>query len=139
MHTEDYTVKTERLQALMRQHAVGGIWLTENANIAWLTGGSRTYIDTSSQQGIASVVITPNQRYLLTTNIEAERLCTEENLADWEIVTEPWYSPGSALRKLTAGRRIAADRQAPDITDVSRDLIKLDRKSTRLNSSHANI
>jgi Xaa-Pro aminopeptidase len=125
MGDQEYLIKAERLRTLMQQRTVDAVWLTQNVNMAWLTGGKRTSIDTSSERGIASLLVTADQRYVITTNIEAERLRDEETFDGWEIVAEPWYASGTALNTLMGGLRVATDHQATEMLDVSKELIKL--------------
>jgi Xaa-Pro aminopeptidase len=122
---QEHTIKRERLLTLMQQHNVDALWLAQSANVAWLSGGNRVYIDTSAEQGVASVLVTPDQAYLITNNIEADRLKQEEGFAEWEVVADPWYKPGAALQSLTAGQRVAADHANPEFLNVSEDLIDL--------------
>jgi antitoxin VapB len=122
---DEYTTKHDRLMQLMEQHNVDAIHLAKSANVAWASGGKRVYIDIASEEGIASLLITRDRRYLLTNNIEAERLRTEEGFADWEIVAEPWYEQETQLQQLTKGMRLAADSATANAVDVGDNLIEL--------------
>ncbi len=122
---DEYAIKRERLQRLMAERGVDAILLARAANIAWLSGGKRAYIDTSSEQGVAQLLVTGDGRYVLTNNIEAERLRGEEGFSDWEILADSWYAPGGHLQRLTQGLRLGADGPGPDNVDLSADLIAL--------------
>jgi antitoxin VapB len=122
---DEWKIKHERLQHLMDRHNVDAVWLANSANVAWASCGTRPYIDTSSEQGVATLLVTRDQRFMLTNNIESERLRTEEGFADWEIMVEPWYETSRQPAQLVAGRRWAADRAAAGAVDVSDDLIEL--------------
>jgi antitoxin VapB len=122
---DEYTTKHQRLLALMDQHNVDAVWLSKSANVAWASGGKRPYIDITSEQGVATLLITRDQRYVLTNNIEAERLRTEEGFAGWEIVAEPWYKESKQPTHLPAGMRLAADRTLSNAIDVSDELVGL--------------
>ncbi len=125
MDTQEYATKRDRLQRLMEQQNADAVWLTQSANVAWLSGGNRSYIDAATDYGIASLLITPDQRYVLTNSIEGERLRREEGFADWEIVAEPWFETPARFTELTKGLRVMADRPFPNTIDVSSDLLSL--------------
>ncbi|HEX6291323.1 MAG TPA: M24 family metallopeptidase [Herpetosiphonaceae bacterium] len=125
MDTHEYTAKRERLHDLMRRHGADAVWLTQTANVAWLSGGNRSYIDATTDYGVAALLVTPDRRYVLTNTIEGERLRHEEGFADWEIVAEPWFQAPARFDELTKGMRVLADRPHPTAIDVSADLIKL--------------
>ena len=67
--------------------------LERAGSFAWATCGASSYINTASSNGLASVLITPTGRYILTTNIEAPRIGNEEGLAaqGWQVIATPWY------------------------------------------------
>jgi Xaa-Pro aminopeptidase len=123
---KEYEIKHGRLQTIMDARGVDAIWLTANANIAWLSGGQRSYIDLSSERGIASLLITRSGRYVLTDTIEADRLRNEEGFKDWEIRADPWYAPKMAVADLTQGLRVGVDgpRNALAEEDVSQEVIR---------------
>jgi Xaa-Pro aminopeptidase len=125
MDSQEYAIKRERLQRLLMQHNADAVWLTQTANVAWLTGGNRSYIDAASDYGVASLLVTPEQRYVLTNTIEGERLRSEEGFADWEIVAEPWFESPARFAELAQGLRVLADRPQPDTIDISQELIEL--------------
>jgi Xaa-Pro aminopeptidase len=77
MDLQEYANKRERLQRLLVQHNADAVWLSQTANVAWLSGGNRSYIDAATDYGIASLLITPEQRFVLTNTIEGERLRNE--------------------------------------------------------------
>ncbi len=66
---DEWKIKHEQLQHLMDRHNVDALWLTNTANVAWASCGGRSYIDTSSDQGVATLLVTRNERWVLTDNI----------------------------------------------------------------------
>ena len=59
---------------------VDGILLQRNSSFAWATGGSSAAINIASSTGEASLLVTPQNAYVITNNIEAARLEGEEEL-----------------------------------------------------------
>lgn len=71
--------KTQRLVELLDREGLGGVLLNAQHNFAWITGGASNAIDTSRENGAASIFVRRDgQRFLLANNIEARRLLDEE-------------------------------------------------------------
>ncbi|GAH30793.1 unnamed protein product, partial [marine sediment metagenome] len=66
-----------------------------------------------SESGVASLMITPKEKYVLTSNIEAQRILDEELRGqDFEMVRFPWYEPEGLrkeIMKIGSGMRIGSD------------------------------
>lgn len=90
---DEWQIKYERLQQLMERRQVDAVWLTNVANVAWASGGGRAYIDTTSDQGVATLLVTRDRRYLLTNNIEAERGCAPKKTS---AIGRSWPNPGTS-------------------------------------------
>ncbi len=101
--------KLSALRELMDRRGLDSIWLQRTSSFAWATDGAASYINTASTTGEASLLITRDRHYLLTNNIEATRLESEEHLKDqgWEFVLDQWYDPADAVARL--GGRTASD------------------------------
>ncbi|HEX3053665.1 MAG TPA: M24 family metallopeptidase [Aggregatilineaceae bacterium] len=84
--------KLDRVRALMDARRIDTLWLRRVENVAWITGGIDTAVNTASALGTASVVITQDDLQILTTVIEAPRLTLETDLeaVGFEIVAFPW-------------------------------------------------
>jgi Xaa-Pro aminopeptidase len=104
-------LKLARLYDLMETKNVDALCLSRASSFAWIAGGASSYINTASDYGAAQVLITKDQRSILTTNIEAPRIGGEEGLAaaGWEIVAEPWYEAPKALADRTADLTVGSD------------------------------
>lgn len=108
---DEVAAKLEQLRALMQARGVDALQLTSIANTAWLTAGAATYVDESVDTAACALLVTREHARVLTDPIEEPRLRAEERLdaLGFDLVVEPWYARGQALRTLTAGRRFAAD------------------------------
>jgi antitoxin VapB len=127
----DYTVekkeinlKIERILNLLEQRSLDALLLRRISSFAWATCGAASYINTAASEGVASLLITPKTRYLITNNIEAPRFEKEENLAKqgWDFQISPWHSANDQLAKLTHGLKLGADGAFVGATDLSADL-----------------
>ncbi len=123
--TPEQAVKLDRIRALLQRRGLNALLLTRAANIAWLSGGARVYVDVATDQGIAALLVTPAGRLLLTDNIEAPRLRDEEPLAPFGLVAHPWYEADDDIAALSAGLLVGADGPGPHRLDVSADLMGL--------------
>lgn len=124
---QELETKLEQMRGLLDAHKVDGLWLRLASSFAWATCGKSSYINTASSTGLASLVITRDHRYVLTTNIEEPRLAQEEGLlaAGWEFVADPWYGGGEKSGQLLGGLRLATDLSAPGAVDVSGPMARL--------------
>lgn len=111
----------------MGRHGLDAVVLSRSANVAWLSGGGRSYVNIAGEGGVASLVVTPRGRYLLTDVIEGERLREEEGFgyAGWEIIAEPWHEQRQRLSDLTAGLSVGTDRPGTEFADVGGDIARL--------------
>lgn len=125
MSSHEYEIKMQRVQQLIERAGVDALHLTQNASIAWLSGGGRSFVDIASDRGVASLLVKGEQCYVLTNNIEAARLRDEEHALDrFEMLIDRWYQPATQLSSLTDGLRLAADGPGAEV-DLSAELVAL--------------
>jgi len=114
-----------RARKLMANHGVGALWARDVATVAWLTQGVDVAVNTASSYGVASVLVTPQDAYVLTNTIEAPRLRAEDKLGDkgFKVQMEPWWSADylSVIHDIVpAGERIGSDAPvSPEMLDLS--------------------
>src|SRR5215211_4653003 len=113
------------LRELMDQRGVGALLLSSPANFAWYTGGADNRVDHSDPVGVASVLLTGEDSYIVTDNIEAPRM-REEQTPGMEILEHPWHgNPGPLLRDLTGGAAIGTDVLWANGQDLSAEIAPL--------------
>jgi Xaa-Pro aminopeptidase len=119
--------KLEIIRTWMIDHNIDGLYLQSAGSFAWATCGAASYINTASTNGLASLLITKDRQYLITTNIEAPRLEKEEKLLalGWEFHVTPWHASQTDLQKLSRGLNLASDGPYPGAVDLSTDLARL--------------
>ncbi len=119
--------KLDRIKDLLAKYGVNAVLLQRSSTFAWATCGGSSYINTATDYGVGSLLITPMGRYLITNNIEAPRFEQEEHLAaqGWEFKLAPWYETNDAVGKLTRGLKLAADSPYPGAIDLSGDFARL--------------
>ena len=117
--------RNQSLRALMKERDVGGLLLNHPANFAWYTGGADNRVDRGVPAGVASVLITEDEAYIVTDNIEAPRM-REEQTPSMEIVEHPWHEdPGPLLRELTDGAGLGTDGPSEHGKDLSAEIAPL--------------
>lgn len=126
------TSKLERLRRLLKRLDLDAALLQSAASFAWATDGASSYINLASTAGEASLLITAEDAYLLTNNIEAPRLEQEEGLAEqgWTFKIHPWYEQSAVIARLTEGMRVGADMGYPGAAGLSGPLSRLRAKLT---------
>ena len=71
--------KTERLIRVCFSEDLGGVLINSQPNFAWLTAGGRNGIDSSRENGVATLLVRRDgKRFLLANRIEMPRIMTEE-------------------------------------------------------------
>src|ERR687894_367645 len=114
------------LRELMDGHGVGALLLSSPANFAWYTGGADNRVDHGDPVGVASVLVTTDDAYVLTNNIEAPRM-REEQTPEMEVVEHPWHEeqPAALLSELTGGGNVGADFPSTSGPDLSAEISPL--------------
>ncbi|MGI9067155.1 MAG: M24 family metallopeptidase [Pyrinomonadaceae bacterium] len=84
--------KTERLVRLCSQENLGGVLINSQPNFAWLTAGGKNGVDSSRENGVATLFVRADgKRFVLANKIEMERIRTEElNGEDYEPLAFGW-------------------------------------------------
>ncbi len=122
MTTEtEFNIKLERIHKLRIQFNLDALLFRQSSNFAWVTCGASSCINRADSLGIASLLVTAANCYVVTNNIEAVRLMQEEGLAnqDWEFRVSPWHEQKDVISELTSGMKLGADTSFPNAIDIS--------------------
>ena len=116
-----------RLAALLERRGLSAVLLREHANFAWYTGGADSRVDHASALGVADLLVTADAAWVVTNNIEAERIRTEQ--APWaEVLSHPWHADGApTVRAAAGGGRLGCDVPYDGAADVSGDVAAMRR------------
>jgi Xaa-Pro dipeptidase len=90
------------LRELMDERGFGALLLSTPANFAWYTGGADNRVDHGDPVGVASVLLTRDDAYILTNNIEAPRM-REEQTPQMGVVEHPWHEESTELLRELSG------------------------------------
>ncbi len=121
------STKIGLVRTLMAEEGLDAILLQRVSSLAWATCGASTYVNMARSNAEVSLLITHDQQYLLTNNIEATRLEKEEQLASqgWNFHITPWYEQGADLAGLADGKKLGSDYYFPGTVDVSIEVAHL--------------
>lgn len=112
---------------LLAENDLDALLIQRVSNFAWLTCGGASYINTADEAGVASLLITPDNRYLITNNIEAPRFRIEEKLEEqgWDFEVSQWHEAGDVVEKLSKGLRLGTDGFRSQGKDLTSELLRL--------------
>jgi antitoxin VapB len=118
--------KLEIIRSWMAARNLGGLYLQSAGSFAWATCGASSYINTAATNGLASLLITQDHQYLITSNIEAPRLEKEQHLVaqGWEFQVSPWHA-NLTIEELSRGLTLGSDGPLTGALDMSADLARL--------------
>jgi antitoxin VapB len=117
----EFEQKMAAAEALLRSQHLDALVLKRVSSVAWATCGAPTHVNTAAETGVATLVIKPSERHLITSRIEAPRLEMEEGLArqGWTFHVGNWYEGDKALAQLTVNGRAGADVPLPGMADLA--------------------
>ena len=101
--------KLARTREFMRARGLDAILLSRADDFAWITCGGNSRCVSTTDVGVASVFVTLDSQFVITPNVEAERL-KQETLAHveptgvFEFAVHPWFeSPVEAFGQMYGG------------------------------------
>lgn len=91
--SEEVQFKLARVRGMMRDSDVAAALLKTQANFAWLTAGGLNSVGVATELGVTSILVTPDEHYLISNATEASRTMEEEGLAELEfkLLTFEWF------------------------------------------------
>jgi antitoxin VapB len=125
---EEIGVKTERVRRFMEERGLSAVALGTQASFAWITAGGDNHVGLGSEGGVATVVITPSGRHVVTNAIEGPRMEDEEIAGlGFELHVHPWHNEGpeTTVARLASGGTIAADGSLPGAVNLASDIARL--------------
>jgi Xaa-Pro aminopeptidase len=124
---DETTAKLSLLRNLATRYSLDAILLQRVSSIAWATSGASAYVNTACTKAEVSLLITNENHYLFTNNIEAPRLDKEEMLGQqgWNFQLTPWYENSLRTHPLAKGLKLGADDYYPGAEDLSTEMAHL--------------
>ena len=122
-------VKFTKVRALLKEKNLDAALISSQSNFSWLSDGGRGHVALASEASVASFFVTLDEIYLVTNNIEAQRLRYEElgNL-DCQIREYPWYDDSQRdeiIQQLCSGKRVGAEVPMDGAVNIAGELAEL--------------
>ncbi|PSB55839.1 hypothetical protein C7B61_21030, partial [filamentous cyanobacterium CCP1] len=123
--------KLERMRNALYETGAAGIRLRGTDWFSWATAGATHTVLLAAETGVAEVLVTHSGAWILTNEIEAQRLKDEElpDRADlvggYELFTYPWINAKfqeSFIEEVTHRGMILSDKPAGSTSDRSNEI-----------------
>ncbi|NEU76546.1 M24 family metallopeptidase [Hassallia byssoidea VB512170] len=115
---EEVSIKLELIRQTLSQTEAQGVRLRGTDWFAWATAGASNTVLLTAETGVAEVLVTAQDAWILTDEIEAQRLVDEELPVNFKLHVNPWADADareSFVRDVTAGGKILTDRAIAQI------------------------
>ncbi|MDZ8107543.1 MAG: M24 family metallopeptidase [Nostoc sp. DedQUE12a] len=110
---EEVSRKLELIRETLRENEAQGVRLRGTDWFAWATAGASNTVLLTAETGVAEVLVTTEDAWVLTDEIEAQRLVDEELPANFKVHANPWadgVARESFVRDVTGGGKTVSDR-----------------------------
>ncbi|MCM8817551.1 MAG: aminopeptidase P family N-terminal domain-containing protein [Candidatus Omnitrophica bacterium] len=124
MQIKETEVKWERVRNILREKKLDGVIINKISNFAWFTGGNN-FVAINTENGASSLLVTEKKIYLVSNNIEANRIKDEEikKLPIDDIICQ-WYQDDQIFKmaEKIIGGKIGIDRPGEnyEFVDISK-------------------
>jgi Xaa-Pro aminopeptidase len=109
---EEVSIKLKLIRETLTETEAQGVRLRGTDWFAWATAGASNTVLLTAETGVAEVLVTAEDAWVLTDEIEAQRLQDEELPANFKLHVNPWADADareSFVRDVTAGGKILSD------------------------------
>jgi Xaa-Pro aminopeptidase len=115
---EEVSRKLELIRKALTETGATGVRLKGTDWFAWATAGASNTVLLTAETGVAEVLVTVRDAWVLTDEIEAQRLEDEELSADFKLQVNPWADAAareSFVREVTNEGKVLSDRPIPHV------------------------
>ncbi|WP_449417372.1 M24 family metallopeptidase [Phormidium nigroviride] len=112
---EEVSSKLELIRQALKETGTGALRLRGTDWFAWATAGGSNTVLLAAETGIAEVLVTAENAWVLTDEIEAQRLKDEELPTNFEVYIYPWADAAKReafVREVAQGKKVMSDRPA---------------------------
>src|SRR5919202_5783204 len=123
---EEVSEKLELIRKALTESEAQGLRLRGTDWFAWATAGGSNTVLLAAETGVAEVLVTANNAWILTDEIEAQRLQDEEVPAGFEWEVSPWAAPDhrSAFVESVTHGQVLSDRPQAGEADLPATLVQ---------------
>ncbi|KAL0485759.1 hypothetical protein AKO1_003266 [Acrasis kona] len=121
---KEFQDKVEGIRKHLSIKNIYGISISLQQNFAWLTCGGRNYVGTHTEKGIATIYVDALNVILITNNIEANRIISEElgncgevtklqehQTNQIQLIEYDWYGPALSTKALLFKNKVIKSEQ----------------------------
>ncbi|GAA6618851.1 M24 family metallopeptidase [Scytonema sp. NUACC26] len=115
---QEVSTKVEFIRQTLTETESQGLRLRGTDWFAWATAGASNTVLLAAETGVAEVLITTQDAWILTDEIEAQRLQDEELPANFQVYANPWADAAvreTFVRDVTGGGKVLSDRSTIDL------------------------
>jgi Xaa-Pro aminopeptidase len=115
---QEVSTKLELIRQTLVETEAQAVRLRGTDWFAWATAGASNTVLLTAETGVAEVLVTAQDAWVLTDEIEAQRLKDEELPANFQLHVNPWADAAareSFVRDATGGGKVLSDRPIPDV------------------------
>jgi Xaa-Pro dipeptidase len=127
--TEEIREKERRVRDFLASKNLHALLLKRQANFSWMTGGGLNLVGIATEMGAASLLITGDEKFVISNNIEAPRMKDEEGLArqGFTVRSFPWYEDYEVpiVRELVGEGNLASDIPFPNALVLVEEIARL--------------
>src|SRR4028118_1517946 len=87
---EEVSRKLELIREALTETGATGVRFKGTDWFAWVTAGASNTVLLTAETGVAEVLVTAQDAWILTDEIEAQRLQDEELPANFQLQVNPW-------------------------------------------------
>lgn len=117
MNNEEVADKLGLIRNALSETEAKGVLLSGTDWFAWATAGGSNTVLLTAETGVAQVLVTAQNAWVLTDEIEAQRLQDEELPSNFQLHVNPWADAAKReafIRDATDGELILSDRPTSD-------------------------
>jgi hypothetical protein len=121
--------KERRVREFLRTKNLQALLLKRQANFSWLTGGGLNLVGITTEVGATSLLITENEKFVISNNIEAPRMVAEERLETkgFQVRSFPWYEDRelALVREIVGLGSLGCDVPFPNAVVLAEEIARL--------------
>jgi len=133
-------IKHAKINDLMEKKGLDAVLISMQGNFSWFSDGGRGHVAMATESSVASFFITRDEVFLITNNIEAQRL-KEEELPNLDCVIKEhfWHDRGQRdkiINELCKGKNVGSDTDIKGMINIAQDIAELRYVLTDVEVSH---
>lgn len=126
---DELTEKDRRVRQLLQSKGLKAVLLRRHANFSWMTCGGLNLVGIATDVGGTSLLITEDAKFLISNNIEAPRMISEEAVEKLGLTVKAfsWYEDLEAVlvRGLVGHGRVGCDVPFPETLTIAEEIARL--------------